>query len=470
MTSEPDGRRRVLSDWVEQATGSTVRSLRRRPGGGRHEAWDVELAETGAGTHGQTGTGTGAETGTGAPTLFLRTDLGPLPEYETYTLRREAEIYRAVSRVGIPVPAIIAVHPEIDAVLMEQASGAAHFASLSVDAQRAVIDDFVPILVRLHRADVQAMHLPTLAPVRTIREHVIDELDTWEHRLDASGAVEPFLRACFRYLRDTAPHVAGPPSLVQGDTGPGNFLHDGHRVTAVLDFELAHLGDPMEDLAWIGTRNAQEPVPDYAALVHGYEAAGGCPVEAERIRYHFLFAELRIAVLAAERGSDLPDPLADLGNRLIYGALHTRLTVEALATVVGVELPVVVVDEPGVTEATGYYDAVLSQLREVVTPAIGDPFAVRRAKGLARVVKYLRNVDRFGSGPEHAELSAAAEVLGVRPRSVARARALLELEVTAGRLDAVALLPYAWTRVTHDQARLADSMGVLAIRHLPRLP
>jgi hypothetical protein len=267
--------------------------------------------------------------------------------------------------------------------------------------------------------------------------------------------------------------VDGPPSLVQGDTGPGNFLHDGRRVTAVLDFELAHLGDPMEDLAWIGTRNAQEPVPDYAALLHGYESAGGVPVDADRIRYHLLFAELRIAVLAAERRNDRPDPQADLGNRLIYGTLHTRLTVEALAEVADLDLPEVAVDDGGGgvrdTDVTGYYDAVLAQLRDIVTPAIADPFAVRRAKGLARVVKYLRMVDRFGDGPEQAELRSIAAILHERPRSVAEGRMLLEQAVFAGHLDAVALVPWAWTCVAHDQARLADSMGVLASRHLPKL-
>ena len=58
--------------------------------------------------------------------------------------------------------------------------------------------------------------------------------------------------------------------LVQGDTGPGNFLHDGSKLTAIVDFELAHIGDPMEDLAWIGTRNAQEPVPDFDRLLALY--------------------------------------------------------------------------------------------------------------------------------------------------------------------------------------------------------
>ena len=103
---------------------------------------------------------------------------------------------------------------------------------------------------------------------------------------------------------------------MQGDTGPGNLLHDGAHLTALLDFELAHLGDPMEDLAWIGTRNAQEPVPDFDALLDAYVRAGGA-VDRARIRYHFVFAELRIAVLAIERAGHMrrrPTPTSGAGS------------------------------------------------------------------------------------------------------------------------------------------------------------
>ena len=45
----------------------------------------------------------------------------------------------------------------------------------------------------------------------------------------------------------------------QGDTGPGNFLYGDGRVKAILDFELAHWGDPMDDIAWLSWRHPHMP-------------------------------------------------------------------------------------------------------------------------------------------------------------------------------------------------------------------
>ncbi len=246
-----------LTAWIADAVGSDRVEVHRRPGGGRHQAWDVTFT-------GPTGV---------TERRFLRADAAAPGPHERYTLWREAEIYAALAAAGLPVPPIVAVHPSHPAVLMGYAHGTARFGGLDPDAQRAILDDLVAALVHMHSLDVNTMALPALLPARTVADHVRDELDTWEGRLDQSGAAEPFLRACFAWLRANIPEVAGPPSLVQGDTGPGNFLHDGERLTALLDFELAHLGDPMEDLAWIGTRNAQDPVPDFGALLAAYARA-----------------------------------------------------------------------------------------------------------------------------------------------------------------------------------------------------
>ena len=441
-----------LESWIANATGAHEVTLRRRPGGGRHQAWDVDLV----GSDGAT------------TRRFLRADAVRPASHESYTLWREAEIYGALAEAGLPVPQILAVHPDHPAVMMAYADGVARFAGLDPAAQTAILDDLVVALVRMHHLDVTTMHLPSLLPTGRVADHVRAELDEWEGRLDHSGQAEPFLRACFAWLRAHVPDVDGPPSLVQGDTGPGNLLHDGAHLTALLDFELAHLGDPMEDLAWIGTRNAQEPVPDFHALLDAYMRAGGA-IDVERIQYHFVLAELRIAVLAIERADRAPTPDADIGSGLIYGTLHTRLTAEALAVATGTPLPDDPADDTLDTGATPYFDAVLEQLRTVVVPEIGDAFAAQRAKSAARVLKYLREVERAGDRPVEAELTELTRVLGAPPESVADGRRALDDEVRAGRLDAIALLPYAWTRVQWEQRLRAGAMGVLASRHLPDL-
>ena len=73
--------------------------------------------------------------------------------------------------------------------------------------------------------------------------HEVDELE----RLMGGTVVEPLATFGARWLRHHAPHTLDRVVLLQGDTGPGNFLFEGDRLTAVVDFEWAHFGDPMED-------------------------------------------------------------------------------------------------------------------------------------------------------------------------------------------------------------------------------
>jgi hypothetical protein len=311
--------------------------------------------------------------------------------------------------------------------------------------------------------------IASLGSATTIREAVTTELDIWESRLQSTGIPDPFLSVCFRWLRDNLPDTGDEPAvIVQGDTGPGNFLHDGRRVTALLDFELAHLGDPMEDLAWVGTRNAQEPVPDFNRFVAAYEAASGRRVDRARFLYHSLFAELRIAVLGANRDGEVHE-LAEHSIGIIYGALHRRLTVEALAAAIGVDVPTVRLIELADSVATYLYDGVLAQLAAFVVPAISDPLASRRAKGLARMVKHLREIDRAGDQANELELDDLAGLLGARPASVESGRAELKARVDRGLLDARDLLPYGAALALRRQQLAAPAMGVLATRHLPQI-
>ena len=105
-------------------------------------------------------------------------------------------------------------------------------------------------------------------------------------------------------------------------------------------------------------------------------------------------------------------------------------------------------------------------------PAVSDPFAAQRAKSAARVLKYLREVERAGDRPDAAELDALEQYLGARPVDLDAGRRALELAVVAGRYDAVDLLPYAWTRVQWEQRLRTGAMGVLidpdgAVSRLP---
>jgi aminoglycoside phosphotransferase (APT) family kinase protein len=451
--SDTAPRERELAGWAAALVGEPSVTLKRRPGGGSHEAWDVTAGSD------------------PMPRWFLRCDVAPRPAYVPYTLRREADVYRAVHTLGLPSPTVLGVHPTQEAVLLERSAGDAAFARLDPAVQSALVDDFAPWIAKLHAADPASLGLPDLGNPVTIPEAVVTELDHWEARLAASGVPDPVLTACFIWLRENIPDTGDlRPSLVQGDTGPGNFLHDGRRITAFLDFELAHFGDPMEDIAWVGTRNSQEPVPDFEHFISRYEAAAGAPVDRDRIRYHFLFAELRIAALGAERAGTKESELeAEHGNRLIYGALHRRLTVEALAAAMHVPMPATELPVLADTDETRYFDAALHQMQHRIGPEIADPWASRLLKGLARLVKYLREVDRAGSTHTEAELDDLERLLGHRPLSVREGATELLAKVRSREVSPADLLPYAANQVARRTQLLAPAMGVLATRHLPPL-
>jgi aminoglycoside phosphotransferase (APT) family kinase protein len=78
------------------------------------------------------------------------------------------------------------------------------------------------------------------------------ELDYWEKRLDDNEQCpQPVIRAAIRWLRSNPPPPAQKVGVVHGDFRTGNFLVDTEGgIRAILDWEMAHLGDPLEDLAW----------------------------------------------------------------------------------------------------------------------------------------------------------------------------------------------------------------------------
>jgi aminoglycoside phosphotransferase (APT) family kinase protein len=102
-------------------------------------------------------------------------------------------------------------------------------------------------LGRLHALppdDADRAALPTMGPAARLAH--------WRAEIDAHALQpEPVAAAALRWLEAHAPAPSGPPALVHGDFRSGNFLVDGdNRLLALLDWEMAHLGDPMEDLAW----------------------------------------------------------------------------------------------------------------------------------------------------------------------------------------------------------------------------
>ena len=197
-------------------------------------------------------------------------------------------------------------------------------------------------LAALHALDALSMELPAFPAVATVGDAVRAELDEWDGILsDRGGVPDPALTFSLSWLRRNVPAYSGRPVLVQGDTGPGNFMYSGGRVTAVVDWELAHLGDPMDDIAWLSLRATQEPFTHFPTRLREYEALSGNHIDEARVHYYQVMAETKLQVMSHRPNGTLGATRrdgggGDVGNGFIYSLLHRRLWLEALGTALGI--------------------------------------------------------------------------------------------------------------------------------------
>jgi aminoglycoside phosphotransferase (APT) family kinase protein len=139
----------------------------------------------------------------------------------------------------------------------------------------------------------------------------------------------PALDLAARWLELNAPSVQ-EPVLVHGDFRIGNIMFDERGLTAVLDWELAHLGDPAEDLGWLCVRSwrfgrdhpAVGGLCTRSSLLELYREAGGRAVSADQLRYWEIFGNWKWAIIcllqaASARAGSSPDvELAAIGRRV----------------------------------------------------------------------------------------------------------------------------------------------------------
>jgi aminoglycoside phosphotransferase (APT) family kinase protein len=153
------------------------------------------------------------------------------------------------------------------------------------------------ILARIHGLDLR--QLPELRRMTAAKE--IAEL---ERDYRSFGWPRPVFELALRWLRDQDPGPSQEVTLVHGDFRHGNLIIGPDGVRAVLDWELAHTGDPMEDLGWVCVNSwrfgeIDKPVGGFGSreeLFAGYEAAGR-RVDPIRVKFWEVMGTLRWGVM-----------------------------------------------------------------------------------------------------------------------------------------------------------------------------
>lgn len=186
----------------------------------------------------------------------------------------EFELMRAAGRLGCPVATVRWLEPTGEVLgqpffvmdFVESASAKREDRSLG----DGVAVDFIRRLHDLHTVS-WGTELPAPTDPTTVTHEQIERWTGVYH--SASMLAAPLLDEAAAWLHRHAPPVA-QVSIVHGDPGPGNFLHDGSTVIALTDWEFAHIGDPMEDWVYlISMRGARTmPADRWRAMI--IDAAG----------------------------------------------------------------------------------------------------------------------------------------------------------------------------------------------------
>lgn len=221
----------------------------------------------------------------------------------------EAKLFAAATRAGVPGPRVFMMLEPGDelgtGIVMEWISGETLGAKIArapefADTRTTLARQSGEVLARLHKADVAAGGLDGIL-----------ELFDAEHSVRKTHASylefetpQPMIDFTAMWLLKNLPRQR-QPKLVHSDFRNGNLIvQPGKGIVAVLDWELAHIGDPMRDLGWLITRSWRFGVPakpvggfgELDDLIAGYEAVSGEAVDREAVRFWEIFGSFWWAV------------------------------------------------------------------------------------------------------------------------------------------------------------------------------
>jgi len=167
----------------------------------------------------------------------------------------------------------------------------------------SIAHDYSSILAEIHKVDWRSKGLHFLGAPRDARDAAERAVDLWAGYTERGRlGPMPMMTEALCWLRRNLP-PAGPVTLVHGDYRTGNFIVRAGRIVAFLDWELVHLGDPMEDIGWSVSRiwRGQSPYAGYlvdrADFFRWYQEAGGADIDTERVRFYEVLAGVKMAAI-----------------------------------------------------------------------------------------------------------------------------------------------------------------------------
>lgn len=426
---------RRLVGWLERTIGGSVTAITRqdrwRP------AWFVELTRP-----------------FGVERLYVRGDRG------AGGIEREYRLLKVLEANGVPVPHVRGLCPDPLAIVMTEAPGRADLSTAESEAERrSVMDHYVELLAALHAID--PAEFEAVGFVRPSGPEAIAgiyfEGAVARYRA-AKRRPEPLLEFMIGWVKRNRPRSRNRVTLVWGD--PAQFLFQDGRITALLDFEFAHLGDPMHDLAAMQLRDTSEPLGDIARVLRRYADLTGEMIDAEAFDFHLIQFAVATPVDLANSVSR-PLPTSDLVQYMEWSVHLSRMPMELIARRAGVTLAPLPPPESRPTRWGVMAEGLIGAIRDI--PA-ADGFAAYRREAVAKLAAYLQRIGEMGPAFDEQDLAATEALLGAKFDSWQAADAALEafVQEAGPDLDSV-LIPFFHRRSQRQQVLIEPFLSRLTV-------
>ncbi|GEP61309.1 phosphotransferase family protein [Reyranella soli] len=321
--SEADQVAGVLASAAARYFGgpAVIEGLSRESGGASRQTWSFD-AVAGGERHG----------------LILRRDpptTGKASDRSATALDRATEfrVLKAAFKAGVRAPEVLfELMPQDglgEAFVMRRIGGTAIARKLLRDppyekARGLIAGQLGEILARVHAVELGS--LPAL-----VRREAADHIAGLRRALDALSQPQPVFELALSWLDRRKPAPIERALLVHGDYRTGNYLADESGVTAILDWEGAHLGDPVEDLGWLCVKSwrfgaVDKPAGGFGSreeLWRAYEKAGGAKVDPARAHWWEVFGTVRWGIICHQQawrhlgGAVKSMELASIGRRAV---------------------------------------------------------------------------------------------------------------------------------------------------------
>lgn len=424
-----------MTDWIAEVGGGEITRLHRHVA--RREAWIVDVTRP---------DGSVLEA-----FLRLQRDEGGV---DPRRLERETRITQALEETDIPNTHVHGWNGDLRCTLFARDPGRSDIDKLDdPKQQRAIMEDFMRVVARMHKLDLDSLGIDDVMGPRptNAEEAALGEVDTicrqWDHFL--SDYTDPLTTYGVDWLRRFAPKDVARVSLVQGDTGPVNFMFQGDRVSSVIDWEIGHWGDPMEDLGNIVVREMWNPCGGLEGLFRLYEAESGIPYSRFGAQYYSVHQNVR-GMIPIHYVCLNAHPEESLAWYLCYRYLGDRTTCEMLAQAMDVE-----VARPEMPEGIGDEDvlarAAMYAQEHDVAGVVENKFAAQRAKDVKILIECMDRKRRYGAAIEAIECDEMGALLGRAPATVADGNAALHAAILEHRLEDAPLIQYLARKAYRDE-------------------